>query len=413
MRRSNPLAASGATWGHESDDGDVSCTACADSDDSDIHIASDDDDDDDDDGGARTRTYRAKIYDARSLPHDEGSAAAAAAAARTYSRNRTASATSTTVAAAAAATAAAAAAADEIAVVGGDGEGEVSTLLTPMGRLRLLPLSDRSLGVTVQFFSGDDTSLDFLFETSLLTAPPSALRKFYSHQVVTPLRVNWNIVPRSTPPVDDGAAAACAAAAATTTTSEEDEYAEEYVSETGRLNVILCIGGHDSVLVGYYTTRFDFAAAPSLHGPAAATPETLDSMRVGGKRIAWRDACVATKRARSADGTPHVATSVFVEHRGPDPTPGCVQWNSASDAGDTQVYAERDAATGAIRTVRLALHIQMDHVYDELQKILDVPDRFYPAPTYVASPPPPPRRSAAAAATECTPLIQQQQQQQQ
>lgn len=260
------------------------------------------------------------------------------------------------------------------------------SILEDMQRLQIgIPkLEDVMMGVVVNFWeevpgTGGAT---FLLETSEIMIPGETLRSFCTETRLAPMRIRIPIVCDDDENDDDSMPELSGSdgdgdARVVAKVGEEDEVGDvrrrQWIPERGYVNVLLAMYGQAPVISGLLSEGFDLGTSPQV---VSYSEGTLESFNNNGKRIVWLDSAEgAVKRARGANGD----TPTHSQDSGaalPDDgmsgfaADGNEEWTNKTNRHDVTCSFEREAGTGVLKEVRLALALHSPRMRTELQAIL-------------------------------------------
>ncbi len=257
------------------------------------------------------------------------------------------------------------------------------SILDDMQRLQIgVPkLEDVIMGVVVNFWDEDPrtdgaASVTFVLETSEIEIPNETLRSFCRETHLAPMRIRIPIACDDEEEVvteeeeeesDDDAKLEII-----DDDDVEDEFPRQWIPARGYVNVLISLYGQAPVVAGLLSEGYDLSDDP----PAGPHNNDLDTFNNHGKRIVWIDSAERTmKRARGENG------DVATQSRGDDdaiPADGMsgfvtepnAEWTNKMNRHDVVCSFEREAGTGVLKEVRLALALHAPRMRAELQAIL-------------------------------------------
>ncbi len=255
------------------------------------------------------------------------------------------------------------------------------SILDDMQRLNIgVPqLEDVIMGLVVNFWQvAPNGTVMFLLETSEIVIPGETLRSFCTETRLAPMRIKIPIKHDgeedvATAEEEEGDYGARVVEIDDDDDVEGDVCHGDWIPERGYVNVLLAMYGQAPVIAGLLSEGFDLSTSPQT---MSYGDETLESFNNHGKRIVWLDSAEGSvKRARGANGdapgqSQDSGAAVPEDGMSGFAADGNQEWTNKTNRHDVVCSFEREAETGVLKQVRLALSLHAPRLRDELQAIL-------------------------------------------
>lgn len=249
-------------------------------------------------------------------------------------------------------------------VDGGDSESDLVEMIRDL-KIGIPQLDSLMMGIVVSFWT-DDNEPKFVLQTDETVISREAMHNLCHAHRSKPFCIRLTTTERTEEDGDDD-------------DEGDNDSPYEWFPESGYVNVLGVLYSQAPIIVGLHTEHYDMRDEDVYH---PVDQETVDTFNNNGKRIRWMKGALRQerndgerrfKRARGDDGSDvpeedeEVADPMFTGFA----THGNAEWKSRLNQNDVICAFEREADTGKLKEVRLALSLNLPHMRDELQAMLE------------------------------------------